>query len=156
MSEAANMRLLPCGVCGRNFNEKALQRHQPICQKSQNKKPRKIYNPTKKDLSHLQNNSQPQPIPKKSFSSRKYEEPIQTKNSKPDWRSKREDMIKQIRYAREADRAQKLGLEMPDAPQLAHDPTSDYTQCPYFLIFLKYEKSFLEIKIFINFFLLQS
>lgn len=134
MAEVANIRLVPCGICGRNFNEKALARHQPICQKNNSKKPRKVYNPDNK--SHI-----PQldtkvtvttPTIRKAGGLNRYQDkPISTKSSKPDWRSKREDMIKQIRYAREADRAEKLGHAMPEAPKLAHDPTDEYTQCPY-------------------------
>ena len=40
-------------------------------------------------------------------------------------------MIAQMKYARQADRAAKLGGPMPDAPVLNHDPYADYKQCPY-------------------------
>ena len=52
-------------------------------------------------------------------------------SGKNDWRSKREDMIATMRYARQADRAAKLGTAMPEAPTLNNDPYADYKQCSY-------------------------
>ena len=35
--------LMPCGTCGRSFNQKALERHQNICKNVSSKLPRKVY-----------------------------------------------------------------------------------------------------------------
>ena len=35
--------LMPCGTCGRSFNQKALERHVNICKNVSTKLPRKVY-----------------------------------------------------------------------------------------------------------------
>lgn len=130
--EQQQVSLVPCHTCGRNFNKKALDRHAPICQKNQAKKPPKLGAMARKsqqkvaEIAAKQQNSAPGSLPGKKAN-------IQITSSKAtgDWRSKREDMIATMKYARQADRAAKLGGPMPDAPVLQNDPYADYVKCNY-------------------------
>ena len=42
-----NVNLRPCPVCGRKFAQERLEKHRTACEKSKNKKPRKVFDATK-------------------------------------------------------------------------------------------------------------
>ena len=42
-----NLNLRPCQVCGRKFAEDRIEKHRKACEKSKNKKPRKVFDTTK-------------------------------------------------------------------------------------------------------------
>jgi len=131
-----SVALVPCSTCGRNFNKKALDRHAPICQKNATKKPKKLGEAAKKSQERAAEIAAKQQTSSTGLPGKKANIQIKSSTSasgggKGDWRSKREDMMATIKYAREADRAQKLGTAMPDAPVLKTDPYADYIQCSY-------------------------
>jgi len=123
--------LVPCHTCGRNFNKKALDRHAPVCQKNQAKKPPKLGKTALKSQQKMAEIAAKQQGTTNGLPGRKANIPITSSKAAGDWRSKREDMIATMKYARQADRAAKLGGPMPDAPVLQNDPYADYVKCDY-------------------------
>ena len=64
--------LMPCGTCGRSFNQKALERHSKICEESTSKLPRKVFdvsNIRTKDLEYVPR-SPSTPLTRKKSSNR--------------------------------------------------------------------------------------
>ncbi|KAK4292142.1 hypothetical protein Pmani_035071 [Petrolisthes manimaculis] len=99
-----------CKICGRNFNEDRLEKHQTICSKNANKaKKRKVFDPVKMRTKGTESEKfvkkglhlKPTPKPKKK-----------------DWRKQHEDFIATIRAA-------KTGGEPPPTDN------SDYVECPH-------------------------
>lgn len=127
--EQQQVSLVPCHTCGRNFNKKALDRHAPICKKNQSKKPAKL------GAMALKSQQRAAEIAAKQSSTglpgKKANIQITSSKAAGDWRSKREDMIATMKYAREADRAAKQGGPMPEAPVLNNDPYADYVKCDH-------------------------
>ena len=53
--------LMPCGTCGRSFNQKALERHVNICKNVSSKLPRKVY-----DVSNIRTKDL-EPVPRSMY-----------------------------------------------------------------------------------------
>ena len=53
--------LMPCGTCGRSFNQKALERHANICKNVSSKLPRKVY-----DVSNIRTKDL-EPVPRSMY-----------------------------------------------------------------------------------------
>jgi len=128
--EQQQVSLVPCHTCGRNFNKKALDRHAPVCQKNQAKKPAKLGAMARKSQQKVAEVAAKQQSTS-GLPGKKANIQITSSKATGDWRSKREDMIATMKYARQADRAAKLGGPMPDAPVLQNDPYADYVLCNY-------------------------
>ncbi|XP_048385636.1 zinc finger C2HC domain-containing protein 1A [Stegostoma tigrinum] len=109
--------LAPCKICGRTFLLPVRLKHEPICQKSANKK-RKTFDSSRQraegtDIPTLKP-LKPRPEPPKKPSN---------------WRMKHENFIATIRAAKKMSQTMKDGGSLPPPPPPLYDP--DYVQCPY-------------------------
>lgn len=124
LAEFESVQLSACGICGRKFNPTVLAKHQNICKKSLNKKPRKEFNPSKQRVGDLGIKT-PKNGPGRSGPASEPAKP------KPSWKKQSEDFRAQMKYARQVKQAELQGTALPEAPQLQNDPTENYVSCPF-------------------------
>lgn len=135
--EPARSRLIPkarddlvgCTICGRNFAEDRIEKHQEICMKSQSKK-RKTFDMAKKRLQGTDAETfalKPKRGGARAQKAQK-EPPPKKKN---DWRKKREDFVAALRAAKAAQRHIAAGGKVSDLPPPPPSDNSDYIQCPH-------------------------
>jgi len=122
--------LISCNICGRNFAEDRIDKHQEICSKTASKK-RKTFDMAKQRLegtdaeSFVKRKGRGQ---RGKMQSSSKEEPPKKKS---DWRKKRADFIAALRAAKEAQRHLAAGGKISDLPPPPPSDTSDYVQCPH-------------------------
>ncbi|KAK7091529.1 hypothetical protein V1264_009195 [Littorina saxatilis] len=110
----------PCKVCGRQFVQGSLAKHENICKKAANSsKKRKVFDSTKQrvegtDLTLRQVKA-----------AQKKEVPPPRSN----WRAKHEDFVRTVKAARGVSVALASGGPLPPPPPPSLNP--DYIQCPY-------------------------
>ncbi|KAK2162639.1 hypothetical protein LSH36_95g08022 [Paralvinella palmiformis] len=117
-SSTSTQSLIPCDICGRNFNPDALQRHVPICSKN-NAKRRKTFDSSKQriegtEIKQFHKNSktrQPQVQPQAA--------------KKGDWRRKHEEFISAIRNAKGVQKAMERGEPLPPPPPPTINPANN-------------------------------
>jgi len=111
-----NIRLYPCDVCGRNFQQESLMKHTKICKKTA-QKGRKIFDSGKQraDGSDV--------IYSKTKETKKTEAPSSN------WREKHNEFIKTVRNARVVSEAIKTGAPLPKFEASA--VPSDYVNCQF-------------------------
>ncbi|XP_041045729.1 zinc finger C2HC domain-containing protein 1A isoform X1 [Carcharodon carcharias] len=114
---AAEGKLAPCRICGRTFLPAVRLKHEPICQKSTNKR-RKTFDSSRQ---RAEGTDIPTIKPLKS----RPEPPKKPSN----WRIKHENFIATIRAAKKISQTMKEGGALPPPPPPLYDP--DYVQCPY-------------------------
>ncbi|CAK8692220.1 unnamed protein product [Clavelina lepadiformis] len=118
------VNLIPCDICGRQFNEERLEKHKAICSKTSSKK-RKVFN-------------MPQARKKgtdmESYSATKFG--LRQRNRKEvmpksNWRVKHEDFIKTIRQAKAVSAFVVGGGNIADLPPPTPSINPDYVHCQY-------------------------
>uniref|UniRef100_A0A8C2TB66 Zinc finger C2HC-type containing 1B n=1 Tax=Coturnix japonica TaxID=93934 RepID=A0A8C2TB66_COTJA len=118
-SSVGSQDLVPCRICGRQFAQDVLMRHEPICKKVFNKK-RKPFNSFKQRLQGTDIGTvKRQPLLKN--------QPVKKSN----WRQHHEDFINAIKSAKEVTKAMQEGRPLPPPPPPSINP--DYIQCPFCL-----------------------
>jgi len=113
---SSNIKLIPCDICGRKFNQISLSKHRQVCKKIVNKG-RKTFD------SGRQRATGSDVIYAKTKETQKVEPPSSN------WREKHNEFIKNIRQARNISEAIKTGAPIPK-----YEPNavpSDYVNCPY-------------------------
>lgn len=117
------IRLIPCDICGRNFNQEILSRHKNICKKSTSKN-RKTFDSGKQrsEGSDVQ------------YKNTKDTKKVQVLGQKPEvappqsnWREKHNEFIRNVRNARVVTEAIKTGGPVPKFEASA--VPSDYVNC---------------------------
>merc|ERR1711892_1218301 len=98
LTEKMNME--ECNICGRNFNQDALQRHRPICAKNANKQPRKQFNSQKNRINGTEINYTEV---KRAEKRKPTVKELRTAEKKNLWRQKHEDFIQSVRAAKGVD-----------------------------------------------------
>lgn len=119
------IKLYPCEICGRNFNQESLVKHRQICKKT-SKKERKVFD------SGRQRADGSDVIYSKTRETKK----VQVLGEKPDvsppssnWREKHEQFVRTVRNARHVTEAIRTGAPLPKFEASA--VPSDYVNCPY-------------------------
>ncbi|ESO09001.1 hypothetical protein HELRODRAFT_74483, partial [Helobdella robusta] len=112
----SNLNLYPCSICGRNFSEDVLPRHQNICAKTAQKK-RKVFDSSKQRVE----GTELAQLNKKAVHSNTMK--------KKSWQVKHEEFIRTIREARKVQTAIASGKPLPPPPPPTFNP--DYVQCDY-------------------------
>jgi len=120
--EYAPVSLVSCDICGRKFGENRIAKHRNVCVKS-TKKQRKVFNMSnaRKKGTDLENFNAPPPSNRVK----------QIAQKKKNWRTKHEDFINSIRYAKEVTTKMKQGLKASDLPPPPPSKNPDYVQCPH-------------------------
>ncbi|CAF2669601.1 unnamed protein product [Rotaria sp. Silwood2] len=125
----ADVQLYPCSNCGRNFNAESLRKHQPICRKTAQKQPRKVFDTGKQRAT---DSDVPYSATKETtqfyYEGTKPKQDIQKKRP-INWREGHNALVRTIREARQITRAMETGAPLPKQtpPQIP----SDYVQCEF-------------------------
>lgn len=115
------VQLVPCGQCGRNFNQEALKRHGKVCASLQKK--RKPFDIKKQRLI-------PEAVKAIKAENKNTQGDSRTKApKKADWRRKHEEFVNTIRQSRGVTKAIQDGTALPPPPPPAENP--DYITCQY-------------------------
>ncbi len=120
--ESQQLNLRECRNCGRNFAADRIDKHVKVCAGPHKK--RKIFDSTKMRV---------QGTEAASFvlSKKKVNQP-EKKTSRPsNWRTKHEEFIQAIRYAKAATQAEKSGGSLAHLPPPPASTNPDYVQCPH-------------------------
>lgn len=110
------VKLYPCEICGRNFNQDSLLKHRQICKKT-SKKERKVFDSGRQ---------------RAEGSDVVYAKTKETKKVTPpnsNWREKHEQFVRTVRNARHVTEAIRTGAPLPKFEASA--VPSDYVNCPY-------------------------
>jgi len=117
--------LTACRMCGRNFADDRIEKHEEICAKTAEKaKKRKVFDMTKARVKGTD-------AAKYVKSAAHLEKKEAKEQKKSDWRKKREDFIATLRAAKEAQKHLAAGGSLKDLPPPPPMDTSDYIQCPH-------------------------
>ncbi|XP_070570445.1 zinc finger C2HC domain-containing protein 1A-like isoform X2 [Ptychodera flava] len=113
--------VIPCQVCGRNFNPESLVKHERICRKVQvNSRKRKTFDSGKQRAKGTEI-----PISK---TVRPGQQPKPQPVKQTNWRQKHQDFINAVRSARGVSHAMKTGAPLPPPPPPSVNP--DFVECP--------------------------
>ncbi|CAF1126779.1 unnamed protein product [Rotaria sordida] len=125
----ADVQLYPCSNCGRNFNTESLRKHQPICRKTSQKQPRKVF-----DTGKQRATDSDVPYTATKETTQFYNEGIKPKQNNQkkrpsNWREGHNALVRTIREARQITQAMETGAPLPK--QTPSQIPSDYVQCEY-------------------------
>lgn len=132
-----------CRICGRNFNEDRLEKHETICERTATKK-RKVFDAT----THRIKGTDAESFVKKQLRSQRIAVPAKgpaitaqavaklTATTSPppkrsDWRRKHEEFIAAIRSAKQVQVHLAKGGKLSDLPPPPPSENPDYVQCPH-------------------------
>ncbi|CAM2701076.1 unnamed protein product [Rotaria socialis] len=125
----ADIQTYPCSNCNRCFNAESLRKHQPICKKTSQKVPRKIF-----DTGKQRANDSDVPYVATKETTQFYKEGIKPKadykkNKTSNWREEHNELVRTIREARQV--TQTTGNSAPQAKSTSSQAPTDYIQCEY-------------------------
>ncbi|CAF3136348.1 unnamed protein product [Rotaria socialis] len=125
----ADVQLFPCSNCGRNFNAESLRKHQPICKKTAQKQPRKVF-----DMGKQRATDSDVPYAATKETTQFYYEGVKPKQEiqkkRPsNWREGHNALVRTIREARQITQAMETGAPLPK--QTPSQIPSDYVQCDF-------------------------
>ncbi|XP_063705457.1 zinc finger C2HC domain-containing protein 1C [Culicoides brevitarsis] len=118
--------MVQCSICGRNFLEERIAKHETICSKAAAKK-RKVFDSTKARVA----GTEAEVYVKKANKAKTKAIEQKVASKKGDWRRKHEDFINAIRAAKEVQAHIKAGKDIRDLPPPPPSDYSDYVQCPH-------------------------
>ncbi|XP_055322298.1 uncharacterized protein LOC129578157 isoform X2 [Sitodiplosis mosellana] len=114
--------MVACGICGRNFYEDRIEKHETICKKTSTKK-RKVFDVTK----HRVQGTEAEAYVKKAQKTKKKPEAPAKKSN---WRRKHEEFIAAIRSAKQVQQHLANGGKLSDLPPPPVSENPDYVRCP--------------------------
>eukprot|EP00911_Craspedida_sp_UC1_P000766 UC1_evm1s585 len=122
--------LVPCGICGRNFNPQSLLKHEPICRKATagGKRRGKFDPAAQRGLQLSASTSTKREI---ALAKKKGAERLSVAKKPPSWKQKHAEFIDAIRGARNVQRHVDAGGSLADLPPPKPAENPDYIQCPH-------------------------
>ncbi|XP_053544980.1 zinc finger C2HC domain-containing protein 1C [Bombina bombina] len=120
--DGLDVKLVPCGICGRRFAQQRLEKHMEACRKLQNSK-RKVFDSS---LARAKGTDLEQFLQTKGRAP-----PPATQVQKRTWRQKHESFMRTIQQAREVQHVIAKGGKLSDLPPPPPEENPDYVPCPH-------------------------
>ncbi|CAF1086814.1 unnamed protein product [Rotaria sordida] len=125
----ADIQTYPCSNCGRCFNAESLRKHQPVCKKSSQKQPRKVFDMGKQ---RARDSDVPYAATKDTtqfYKDGKKPKHDNQKKKTSNWREDHNELVRTIREARQVTRTIETGA--PVSKQTSSQVLTDYIQCEF-------------------------